>query len=83
MNVIFFVPFGMTFSSIFPETVNIKKRIIFTCIVGFLISVSVEISQYAMAVGTAEFDDLTCNTLGAFLGTLPLIIPRFYLTKNQ
>ena len=83
MNIIFFIPFGMFFSAVFPETITLKKRIIITCVVGFLISVAIEAVQYIMAIGTAEFDDLTCNTLGAFLGTSPLIIQKIYNRHNE
>jgi glycopeptide antibiotics resistance protein len=83
MNIIFFVPFGMTFSAVFSEAFSLKKRIIATCVVAFLISITVETVQYTAAIGTAEFDDLTCNTFGALLGTLPLIIQKIYNQNNE
>ncbi len=82
MNVIFFLPFGMAFSSTFSKNVTVKQRIVFTCIVGLFLSFSVEVLQYCTAIGIAEFDDLICNTFGAFLGTLHLPIINIFKDTN-
>lgn len=78
MNVILFVPLGMSVSSVFSQKSTLKKRVIFTCIFGLLLSITVETSQYVFSLGTTEFDDLACNTFGAFIGTSPLLIQKIY-----
>ena len=49
MNVIFFMPFGMTFSSTLSEGIAIRKRVLITAFLGLLISVSIEVLQYVFS----------------------------------
>ena len=63
-NIIFFMPFGFLVPMILKE-INSYKKII---IVSFAFSLSLEIAQIMIRVGSFDIDDLILNTLGAVLG---------------
>lgn len=39
-------------------------------LIGFLLSLTIEVSQYIFALGRTDIDDLWANTLGAFIGAV-------------
>ena len=80
MNVIMFLPFGMTF----PFALTLKKTyqvVIITVITGFFLSVVVEGAQYVFSFGQSETIDVICNTAGAALGVIPYVICKAYKKK--
>ena len=68
MNVLLFVPFGMSMPFILPKAS--KKRIVKTNLYALLLSLIIESVQYILALGRTEVDDLICNTLGAAIGCM-------------
>ncbi len=76
MNVFLFFPFGLTMSGALPCKWRRSVRIAVTVTIGCLFSVGIECIQYHFALGTAETDDVICNTLGAFIGSASLLLPR-------
>ena len=80
MNVFLFVPLGLFLPYVFGGGTG--KRILMTILVGFLLSVAVEMVQYFASLGLAETDDVICNTLGTAFGScaylLSLLWRRFY-----
>jgi glycopeptide antibiotics resistance protein len=77
MNVFLFFPMGLTLSNALPCRWRMSERITVTVLVGCMLSVGIEFIQYRFALGTAETDDVICNTLGTFVGTLSLIVSYF------
>lgn len=65
MNVLLFVPFGMSF----PYLLKGKRRALKTAAAALGISPMAEVMQYVFAIGVTEADDLICNTVGALLGS--------------
>ena len=63
-NVVAFVPFGF-FIPIISSGLRKTWKVI---LLGFLLSLSVEILQLVTRVGSCDIDDLILNTLGAVLG---------------
>ena len=60
-NLIIFIPFGL-----YLKTLNINSdRTIF---LGFLLSISLELSQYIFCLGASDITDLISNTLGGIIG---------------
>lgn len=60
-NIIIFIPFGL-----YLKTLNIhKSRTIF---LGFLLSFSLELSQYIFGIGASDITDLITNTIGVIIG---------------
>lgn len=60
-NVIIFIPFGL-----YLKTLNINsKRTVF---LGFLLSLSLELSQYIFGIGASDITDLITNTIGVIIG---------------
>ena len=74
MNVFLFFPLGLTLSNALPRRWYRWLRIILTTLVGCALSAGIEYAQYRYALGTAEVDDVICNTLGAFIGSTSLLI---------
>jgi glycopeptide antibiotics resistance protein len=65
MNVLLFYPGGVLAGSLWR-----RWRVLPMAAVFLLLSVAIELCQYAFAIGTTETDDVIHNTLGAFLGLL-------------
>lgn len=60
-NIIIFIPFGL-----YLKTLNIhNSRTIF---LGFLLSLSLELSQYIFGIGASDITDLITNTIGVIIG---------------
>lgn len=74
MNIFLFFPLGLTLSNALPRKWHRWGRIILTALVGCVLSAGIEYAQYRCALGLAETDDVICNTLGAFLGAVSLLI---------
>lgn len=60
-NVLLFMPFGF----MFPLVTKFEGE---TTIYGMLLSLFIEVAQFAFGMGFTDIDDLILNTLGAFLG---------------
>ena len=72
MNVLLFLPLGLSLGQALPGRWTVRCRVLLTAQCGLALSILVEWLQYRFALGTAETDDVLCNTLGALLGGLPL-----------
>ena len=68
MNIFLFFPLGLTLPFALPEKWNCKALI--AIIFAMVLSISVEFLQYYYHLGRAETDDVICNTIGCFIGTL-------------
>ncbi len=79
MNIFLFFPVGLSLPYVLPEKWNYKVLI---AILGALIfSMTIEYIQYHYHLGRAETDDVLCNTLGAFIGTLSYTLSRKFNQK--
>lgn len=74
MNVILFVPVGVSAPFLFGSRTGALKRIIIVSLGVFHVSAVLEVTQLLLHVGTFETDDILCNTIGAVLGMLPYLI---------
>lgn len=63
-NILLFVPTGM----LIVQIPVIKHKYLISGIIGFALSLSIEITQYYTLLGTFEVDDLIHNTWGAVIG---------------
>lgn len=63
MNVVLYVPFGLAACGLIGP---------WGVLAGFVLSVGVEVWQYATGAGLAQGTDVLCNTLGAAVGMLPV-----------
>lgn len=70
MNVFLFFPLGLTLSNALPSKWRCRRRIALTTLIGFVLSAAIEFAQYRFSLGLAETDDVICNTLGAFVGSM-------------
>lgn len=78
MNIFLFVPLGLSLSQLLPPKWSAMRRIFAVLLLGFALSVTIEWAQYRFSLGTAETDDVICNSLGALLGLLPILLtPQF------
>ena len=63
LNVLIFLPFGIYLQVLHPKKSFLKKLLY--C---FLLSLSLEVSQYIFKIGALDTTDLITNTSGGFLG---------------
>lgn len=63
MNAVLYVPFGLAACGLIGP---------WGVLAGLVLSVGVEVWQYATGAGLAQGTDVLCNTLGAAVGMLPL-----------
>ncbi len=63
-NVVAFIPFGFLKSILVFKDRNFKK----TVVSGFFFSLSIEITQLILNVGSFDVDDLFLNTIGIMIG---------------
>lgn len=63
MNAVLYVPFGLAACGLIGP---------WGVLAGFVLSIGVEVWQYATGAGLAQGTDVLCNTLGAAVGMLPV-----------
>ena len=80
MNVFLFLPLGLSLPFALPD--KLKHKLIVTVLVGFLLSIAIEFSQYYFKLGRAEVDDVIMNTLGTLFGSFSYLISYFILKKR-
>ncbi len=69
-NVLAFAPFGMVMPIISPR----NRKFINILLLSFQLSLTIEIVQFFLRVGTFDVDDLLLNTVGGILGYIGFII---------
>ena len=65
LNYILFIPFGFLLYLCFGKKWGLK-----VVLIGFLLSVSIEIVQLVFRIGLFEFDDMIGNTVGCLIGAV-------------
>ena len=68
MNVLLFYPGGLFLAGLLPPRLRDRRGMLCTAVCFGLFSLSIELSQYFLQLGTAEIDDVLHNTLGAAAG---------------
>ena len=48
-----------------------------------LISIGIEFVQYYFSLGLAEIDDVICNTFGAFIGSVSLLLAHAFKRRKE
>ena len=81
LNIILFMPFGMSLPFILPEKLRFKPLI--TVCIALIISVTIEVCQYIFNIGMSEVDDVIMNTLGTALGTVSYLLVSLILKKSN
>ena len=81
MNVILFVPFGISVSNVLNYKLNFKYSVIITILCGLVFSISIESIQLIFKCGNVQTDDVIANCFGAYLGTLNLYIKKIKIYK--
>lgn len=72
LNILFFIPFGVLVP--FCVVGSRKQQLVFTVILGCLLSGTVEFLQLLCKLGFAEFDDVFDNTMGAVIGAVVVLM---------
>lgn len=73
MNVALFYPAGLLTASLLPKKWSCIQKMLSVGIVFALFSLMIEYIQFCYTLGEPEIDDMIHNTLGAILGTLPIV----------
>ncbi len=74
-NVLAFMPFGY----FLPKLTRRGENLFFTVLLGFELSLGVELLQLIFKIGCFDVDDLLLNTVGSFLGYLVY----FFFTRRK
>ncbi|WP_233566942.1 VanZ family protein [Cohnella endophytica] len=77
-NIVLFIPLG-TYLSLFKK----DKRVITNLLFIFLVSLSVEITQGFLGIGTSDIDDIILNCLGGWIGILGYKFLAFILRDEK
>lgn len=79
LNILVFIPVGL-----FSGLISKGKKSCIIILVGFFLSVSIELVQFLLMRGFAEVDDVIHNTLGCVLGlTLSIFFVKLFLTIEK
>ena len=73
-NILFFIPYGALLYLCFKK----KWQVILSA---FVLSLTVEISQYVFRVGLCEIDDIIHNTLGVIIGMFAAVLIKKIISK--
>lgn len=74
MNVILFLPFGLSFPYILSELR--KHKVQLTIICAGILSLMIEFLQFYFSFGRCEVDDVIMNTIGAIIGVVVYYLSR-------
>jgi glycopeptide antibiotics resistance protein len=77
-NVVAFIPLGVLLSVNFNKTF-FRRKLLFI----LLLSTSVEITQYVLAIGRTDITDIITNTLGGCLGLALYDLGQKYVDKEK
>lgn len=83
MNVILFMPLGLSLSCSLGNRLSIFKRFMIIVPFGASLSIVIELVQHFYSLGEAWTDDVLCNVLGAFIGALVIVIPKLFQNKKN
>ena len=76
-NMIIFIPFGL-----YLKTLNINSER--TVFLGFLLSLSLELSPYIFGIGASDITDLITNTIGVLVGVgLYFLLKKIFKEKTN
>jgi len=73
-NIAWFIPLGFFLN--YYKKIKFKK----TIIIGFTLSLFIEILQFVFSTGISEFDDLILNSIGTMVGCL---IGMYWSKRNE
>ena len=68
MNAVLFYPGGLFLAGLLPQRFRDRHGMLFAVVCFGLFSLSIELCQHVLHLGTAEIDDVLHNTLGAAAG---------------
>jgi hypothetical protein len=70
INIVGFIPLGLFFCLYFTHILRTNRALAATAVVGFLISLTIEVSQAFLPTRDSGMTDLITNTFGTFLGAV-------------
>lgn len=83
MNVLLFLPFGLSFGAACAFGREGWKSVVLTILAGILLSLCVEALQFIFRRGNSELDDLVANGIGTTIGTMHIPLARYFHTLRS
>ena len=77
-NIVWFIPLGAYLVWKDPEHTVWRATLI-----GLILSLAIEVSQYVFGVGVTEVDDLVLNTSGTMIGAVLMRIVQYIVKKRR
>ncbi len=77
-NVVAFIPLGLLLSVNFSQTA-FRRKLLFI----LLLSTSVEVTQYMLAIGRTDITDVIANTFGGYLGLVLFDLSKKYVNREK
>lgn len=78
LNILLFCPFGAALANLLPTWKRVAAQIVAACMAGAILSTLMEWMQYLYSLGSAEADDVICNTLGTLVGAMSLPLKKLF-----
>ena len=70
INIAGFIPLGLFLCLYFTHILRMKQAVAASVVVGFLVSLTIEVSQAFLPTRDSGMTDIITNTLGTFLGAM-------------
>ena len=77
-NLVVFIPFGLLLSANFKQATRWRKLTFI-----FIFSLSAEVIQFALAIGTTDINDVIANTLGGLIGLTLYDVMKRYIDDKK
>lgn len=81
MNVVLYLPFGLTLSRLLNTKFTLQISLSLTILMSLFLCITIEAIQYLYTGGIAQTDDVIANTFGSALGAITLFYEQYKISR--